>query len=268
MEEIEVSEDAPLQVHRDEGVLVLTLNRPHRRNALSIELYQLLVDELEIAAADPEVRVVVLTGAGPSFCTGGDVKRMADPNARRGTFEERVERLRARTRIVELLHGMDKPSIAMMRGFAVGAGMSLALACDLRFGDPSTTMRTGFLLVGLSGDFGGHYFLPRIVGPAKAKELYLLSSTLGAEECLRLGLLNRLCEPQRLHEDVMAAARTMSSWSAVALAHVKRNLETGASADLEHVLNEESWRHVQCTETSEHGEALRALTKRSVAAKA
>lgn len=246
----------------ENGVLQLTLNRPEKRNALSFEMYDALLAALESAATDAAVRCVVLTGAGGSFCAGGDVGRMSGGQVQELTFDEKVARLRGRTRIVELLHTMAKPSVAMMRGPAVGAGLSLALACDVRVGDPSTFVKTGFLQVGLSGDFGGHYFLARAVGPARARELYLLPDRVEAADCLRLGVLNRLTAPERLQEDVAAIARAWANASAPALAHIKHNLEFAALQPLSRVLDEEAWRHVRCTETPEHKAAASAFSQR------
>lgn len=250
-----------------DGVLQLTLNRPAKRNALSAELYDALLAALSAASTDPAVRCIVLTGAGNSFCAGGDVGRMADtaaPGADAApTFEDRVARLRRRTRIVELLHTMEKPSIAMLRGPAVGAGLSLALACDLRLGDASASMKTGFLQAGLPGDFGGHYFLARVVGAAKASELYLLSETLDAATCLHLGLLNRLVEAERLQDHVESIARAWAAASGPALAHIKRNLAFAGGRTLVEVLDEEAWRHVRCVDTPEHRTAVARLARRA-----
>ena len=154
-----------LIVRLEAGVLWLTLNRPDRRNALSPALYEALRDALEAAGRDPAVGAVVLAGAGGAFCAGGDMDRMRrQAESAPPSPAQRIAAMRGRTRIVEYLHGMPKPAIAMIRGAAVGAGLSLALACDLRYGDASARLRTGFIGAGVPGDFGGHYFLPRIVG--------------------------------------------------------------------------------------------------------
>ena len=256
------SAGVPLLERLDRGVLTLTLNRPDRLNALSPELYDALVAALDRAAVDHDVGALVLTGAGRAFCAGGDVRRMADGGADALSFEQRVERLRRRTRLVELLHNMDKPSIGMLRGAAVGAGLSIALACDLRYGDDSVRMRTGFLQIASSGDFGGHWLLPRIVGPAKARELYLTSPLLDATRCRELGLLNRLCAPAELEPAVMEVARGWAEGPRTALVYLKRNLEIGTRGTLAEVLDAESWRHVRCTDTADHREAVRAYVEK------
>ncbi len=248
------------------GVLWLMLNRPDRRNALSLTLYDALLRTLTAAETDTAVGAVVLMGAGASFCAGGDVARM---NQRSATDAppapppaERVADLRRRTRIAERLHGMPKPTIAMIRGAAVGAGLSLALACDLRYGDASAKLRTGFLNVGLPGDFGGHYFLPRIVGPAKARELYLRSPMLTADQALDLGLLNAVFAPECLESEVTGIARALAAGPRPALAHVKANLNDGLALTLSEMLDHECARHIECVDSADHKEAVRAFVEK------
>ena len=254
-----------LRIAREGAVLVLTLNRPQRHNALSLPLYEALLAALEEAEHSAAVRAVVLTGEGRSFCAGGDVQRMAAGQAQIQDEAGQTAALRRRTGIVERLHAMPKPTIAMLRGHAIGAGLSLALACDLRYGDRSARLRTGFLPLGLPGDFGGHYFLPRIVGPAKARELYLLSPTLGADEALGLGLLNGVFEADELRDQVMARARELAGRSSFAIRHLKQNLMRGAMADLSQMLDDEAWRHVACTRSDEHRQAVQALKSQTKA---
>jgi 2-(1,2-epoxy-1,2-dihydrophenyl)acetyl-CoA isomerase len=255
------TQDALLRQQRD-GVLVLTLNRPERRNALSPQLYEALQENLIAAAADPAVGAVVLTGAGQAFCAGGDVARMAGGAPVALSFEERVQGVRRRTGICELLHTMDKPTIAMIRGAAVGAGFSLALACDLRYADHSARLRTGFVNVGLPGDFGGHYFLPRLVGMAKARELYLTSPMLDSAAAMELGLLNRVLDAQALEAAVMQVACDLASGPRTAIAYMKRNLNDALEMPLHALLDQECWRHVRCTETEDHREATRAFVEK------
>src|SRR5690606_21045316 len=140
-------------------------NRPNKKNALTHEMYARFYDVLFDAINDASVGCVVLTGAGTDFCAGGDIGRMSQSND--ASKAEKTAAMRKRVRVVELLHNSSKPTIAMIRGVAVGAGMSLALACDLRYSDDSLKMRTGFIGIGLPGDYGIHHFLPRIVGEAK-----------------------------------------------------------------------------------------------------
>jgi len=245
-----------------DGVLLLTINRPERRNAMSPEIYNALLASLNNAAHDKDIGAIVLTGAGTAFSAGGDVARMAGATAEELTYEQKITRLRTRARISELLHTMDKPTIAMIRGPAVGAGLSIAMACDLRFADTSARLGTAFLNVGLSGDFGGHYFLPKLVGMAKARELYLTTPILDARESLAIGLLNQVVEPDELEPKVMAIARKLAQGPRTAMAYMKQNLNNALHASLAEVIDGESWRHIRCTETPDHKEATQAYMEK------
>ncbi|MBB1092367.1 enoyl-CoA hydratase/isomerase family protein, partial [Rhodopseudomonas palustris] len=156
----------------DQGLLTITMNRPDRRNALNQELIRGLVDAARRAADDPEVRAVLLKGAGGTFCVGGDVKSMAAAGAP-VPLEAKVANLRRGMEVSRILHQMPKPVVAQIDGAAAGAGLSIALACDLRVAGASAKITTAFAKVGLSGDFGGTYFLTHLIGAAKARELYL-----------------------------------------------------------------------------------------------
>lgn len=245
-----------------DGVLVLTINRPERRNAMSPEIYAAMLDALTRAIDDKDIGSVVLTGAGSAFSAGGDVARMAGATAEELSYEQKIARLRGRARISEILHTMDKPTIAMIRGPAVGAGLSIAMACDMRFADTSARLGTAFLNVGLSGDFGGHYFLPRLVGMAKARELYLTTPILNAQESLAIGLLNQVVEPDALEPTVLSIARKLAQGPRTAMAYMKQNLNNALHASLAEVIDGESWRHIRCTETADHKEATQAYVEK------
>jgi len=245
-----------------DGVLVLTINRPERRNAMSPEIYSAMFDALSHAIDDKDIGAIVLTGAGTAFSAGGDVARMAGATAEELSYEQKVARLRTRTRISEMLHTMDKPTIAMIRGPAVGAGLSIAMACDMRFADTSARLGTAFLNVGLSGDFGGHYFLPKLVGMAKARELYLTTPILSAQESMSIGLLNQVVEPDELEPKVMSIAQKLAQGPRTAMAYMKQNLNNALHASLAEVIDGESWRHIRCTETPDHKEATQAYVEK------
>ena len=176
----------------DHGVFTVTLNRPETKNAFDMPAQRLMREAINEAARDPAVRVVVLTGAGPVFCAGGDVRTFGKPDPTDALaqqwgndpvwtgFEARLDRLHKSVELALALHKMSKPTIAMVRGVAAGAGMSLALACDFRIGSQTAAFMTSFVKIGASGDFGGSYFLTKLVGPAKAKELYMLGDRLDA----------------------------------------------------------------------------------------
>src|SRR5262245_13630318 len=164
-----------------DGVATLTLNRPEKLNAMSAAMLDALLEALPRVADDPSVGVVVLTGAGRGFCAGGDVRAMAEGREFAGdTLEEKASALRSQMEVSRWLHEMPKPTIAMVRGPAAGAGLSLAMACDLRIVGDSARFATAFARVGYSGDFGGSFFLTSLVGTAKARELYYTADILGA----------------------------------------------------------------------------------------
>ncbi|MGH7313417.1 MAG: enoyl-CoA hydratase-related protein, partial [Candidatus Rokuibacteriota bacterium] len=194
-----------------DGVAVLTLNRPDRLNALSPRMLQGLLEALPRLAEDPAVGALVLTGAGRAFCAGGDVKAMAEGREAEGvTLEARAQALRGRMEVSRWLHELPKPTIAMVRGAAAGAGLSLALACDLRIAGDSARFGTAFARVGYSGDFGGSFYLSTLVGTAKARELYFTADLVDAAEAHRLGLVNRVVPDARLEDETMALATRLA----------------------------------------------------------
>src|SRR5690242_3196357 len=193
-----------LQAIKD-GAAILTLNRPDRLNAMSGEMLDAMLEALPRLADDPAVGVVVLTGAGRGFCAGGDVKAMAEGREFGGTtLEEKAQALRTRMEVSRWLHEMPKPTVAMVRGAAAGAGLSLALACDLRIASDSARFATAFARVGYSGDFGGSWFLTKLVGTAKAREVYFTADIIDAPTALRLGLVNRVVADTDLEKETRA----------------------------------------------------------------
>jgi len=246
----------------DRGLLTLTLNRPERRNALNPELGLRLVEAATRAAADPDVRAVLLKGAGDTFCVGGDVKAMASGAGRDETPDRRFELLRHRVEVSRLLHDMRKPTLAMISGSAAGAGLSLALACDLRIAGKSAKLTTAFAKVGLSGDYGGTYFLTRLVGSAKARELYLTSPILMADEALALGLVTRVVPDAELEAAAQELAMSLAQGPSIALGYIKQNINTAERSTIEAVLDTEAMNHVRCTQTEDHREAAKAFVEK------
>lgn len=243
-----------------DGVAVLTLNRPERLNAMSRPMLDGLLEALPRLAEDEAVGAIVLTGAGRGFCAGGDVKAMAEGSEAGGvTLEERAQALRARMEVSRWLHEMPKPTIAMVRGAAAGAGLSLALACDLRLAGESARFGTAFARVGYSGDFGGSFFLTRLVGTAKARELYFTADLLDAREALSLGLVNRVIPDDRLEQETLALAARVAKGPRIAYRYMKRNLNAAESGSLGELLDLEAWHHSRCGMTEDHREAAKAF---------
>jgi 2-(1,2-epoxy-1,2-dihydrophenyl)acetyl-CoA isomerase len=248
------------------GVAVLTMNRPESLNALSGSMMSALRESVPRLAHDPGVRVIVLTGAGRGFCAGGDVKGMAaraDDTGPPPSLEARAHGLREGMEVSRWLHEMPKPTIAMVRGPAAGAGLSLALACDLRIASDTARFTTAFAKVGFSGDYGGSYFLPKLVGAAKARELYFTADVFNAEEALELGIVNRIVADAQLEAETMALARRLAQGPAVAYGYMKRNLNaTEAGASLEEVFDLEAWNMTRTGQTDDHKEAARAFVEK------
>jgi 2-(1,2-epoxy-1,2-dihydrophenyl)acetyl-CoA isomerase len=251
-----------LEVVKD-GVAMLTLNRPDRLNAMSLAMLDAMLEALPRLADDSAVGAVVLRGAGRAFCAGGDVKAMAEGREFGGeTLEEKASILRSRMEVSRWLHEMPKPAIAMVRGAAAGAGLSLAMACDLRIAGDSARFATAFARVGYSGDFGGSFFLTKLVGTAKARELYYTAEILGAEQALALGLVNRVVPDARLEEETVALAGRLAHGPRVALRYMKRNMNAAESGTLKDLLDLEAWHHTRCGMTEDHREAAKAFVEK------
>ena len=246
-----------------DGVAVLTLNRPERLNAMSRPMLDALLEALPRLADDASVGVIVLTGAGRGFCAGGDVKAMAEGTELGGqTMEEKAQALRSRMEASRWLHELPKPTIAMMRGPAAGAGLSLAMACDMRIASDTVRLGTAFARVGYSGDFGGSYYLTQLVGTAKARELYFTADLLDAPLALGLGLVNRVVPDARLEEETMALASRLARGPRVAYRYMKRNMNAAESASLKDMLDLEAWHHTRTGMTEDHREAARAFVEK------
>ena len=245
----------------EDGVATLTFNRPERMNALSTPIMEGLLRGLPRLADEPAVRVIVLTGAGRAFCAGGDVKSMAEGSERRSAAEATAH-LRSRMEVSRILHEMPKPTIAMINGPAAGAGLAFALACDLRIADASARLVTAFVKVGLSGDFGGTFFLTRLVGTAKARELYFTGRPVDAEEALSLGLVNRVVPGDQLANATMELARSLAQGPQVALSLMKRNMNCAESGGLAELLDTEAANMVLSARTEDHREAAKAFVEK------
>jgi 2-(1,2-epoxy-1,2-dihydrophenyl)acetyl-CoA isomerase len=247
----------------DDGVLTLTLNRPEARNAMSGSMTAALGQQLASAELDTAVKCIVLTGAGKGFCAGGDVKGMAargDGTVGDSTIDAAIHRQRVNQRATSgKLFTMPKPTIAALPGAAAGGGLALALACDLRIMASTAFLTTAFARVGLSGDYGGTYFLTQLVGAAKARELYFLSERIRAEEALRLGLTNWVCEPDDLAAKTREIALRLANGPTVAYRYMKENLNRAMAGELNDCLDLEATHHVHCGQTEDHREATKAF---------
>ena len=248
---------------REQGVLTLTMNRPEARNALSRPMIAALAAQLAAAETDAAVKCIVLTGAGKGFCAGGDVKGMAasgDGTVGNNTIDEAIHRQRINQRATAgKLFKMPKPTIAALPGAAAGAGLAIALACDLRIMASGAILTTAFARVGFPGDYGASYFLTQLVGTAKARELFFLSERVGADEALRLGLTNWVCAPEELAVKTREIALRLSSGPTVAYRYMKENLNRALGGEVDECLDLEATHQIHCGQTEDHREATKAF---------
>lgn len=244
----------------DEGVAVLTMNRPERRNAVTDVMLSALAAALVECEADREVGCVVLTGAAGAFCAGGDVKGFAARDKGEMPPQERIERQRRLQRATAgRLHAMPKPTIACVEGAAAGAGLGLALACDLRIASEPSVFVTAFARVGLSGDYGATWFLTRMLGTSKALELLWLSPRMTAAQASEAGLVNRVVPAGDALAATLEQARALATGPAVALAAIKGNVLRAVDGDLLTCMDLEVNEMVRCAETDDHAAASQAF---------
>ncbi len=253
----------------EDRVATVTLNRPHKKNSLSDALTPALREVLLELESHPDVGCVMLTGTGDAFCSGGDVSGMgggaanADEPVRKKTIDERVaELIRKQEALTLRLYELAVPTVAALPGAAAGAGFSIALACDLRVASRSAFMVTAFANIGLSGDYGASWFLNRLIGQAKAKELMYLSERVSAEECERIGLVNKVFADDAFRQEAFSYARRLAQGPGVALSRMKRNLNRGALQGLRESLAMEAEHMVMSFQTEDAGEAIRAFAEK------
>jgi len=240
---------------------VVTLNRPEARNALTWDMKAALVEMVPRLGADPAVGCLLLTGAGGAFCAGGDTKGMAR-EGKPPSPEERMRILRWEHALPEAIHRLEKPVVASLAGPAAGAGLSIALACDLRIMAESAFVTTSYARLGLSGDYGGSWFMTHLVGTAKARELYFTGDRVDAAECLRLGLANRVVPDAELEKEAMALAARIAAGPPIALRNMKDNLNRAQVQDLRSLLDIECERMVHGAQTDDYVEAVKAFQEK------
>lgn len=250
-----------------DGIAILTMNRPQARNAMSGPMNQALQKTLIEIEHDPEVKAIILTGAGKGFCAGGDVKGMAASQGgggRQVTLDEAIHSQRMNQRGTSgKLYEMPKPTIAALPGAAAGAGLGLALSCDLRVMADTAIMTSAFARVGFSGDYGGTYFLTKLVGAAKAREMYFLSDRYSAQDCLDLGLTNWVVPADELMDKAMEVATRLANGPTIAYRYMKENINRAVSGgDLEECLDLEATHHVHTGMTEDHREAAKAFVEK------
>jgi 2-(1,2-epoxy-1,2-dihydrophenyl)acetyl-CoA isomerase len=269
-----MTDDSILTQVDEHGVATVTLNRPQAKNSFTTAMQTRMIQTFHDLARDPGVRVVILTGAGDAFCTGGDVKALGaadltDPIAQKWASESvwmdaeaRFDRLNVFVRASLLLHRMGKPTIAMIRGAVAGAGVSLALACDFRIVARSAFWVTSFTRIGMSGDFGVSYFLTKLLGPSKAMEMLMLSDRVDAEQAQALGLVTRLVDDGALLTEAQAFARRLAAGPPVALRYIKENVQAALDEPLDRAIAIETRNMVRTRLTQDSKEAMTAFAEK------
>lgn len=244
----------------ENGIATLTLNRPDSLNAFSGEQQEALREALPRLGMDPSVGVIVITGAGRAFCAGGDIKSMGQRNLM--PYEARVEGIRTMHLLPQIMRTVPKVIIGMINGPAFGAGLGLAMACDLRIAARSAKFGTAFGKIGYSGDFGGSWFMTRLVGTQMARELYFLGDTFDAERAERIGLVSRVVDDADLLAETTALARRIADGPRVAYGYMKRNLHAAETEPLAAVLEMEAVHQARTSQTDDHREARTAFLEK------
>ncbi len=253
---------ADLEWSVEDGIGTILLNRPERKNAFTLEMIDEWAQVLVEARTDANVRVVVLTGAGDAFCSGVDLARY-NPDGPQPTPLERKQTLTDRIhRVAYALEDLDKPVIAAVNGVAVGAGMDMALMCDIRLASRSARFSEGYIRVGLVPGDGGCYFLPRLVGTAKALELLLTGDFVDGEEAARIGIANHVYDDDKLMDETYALARRLASSPPIAVAMIKRAAYQSARTDLRTSLDLISSHMAVVQSTEDSKEAFAAFTEK------
>ena len=259
---IDTGTDELLCAIRDR-VAIITLNRPQARNSLSDHLTPALRTMIRTCGENPEIGVLLITGAGTAFCSGGDVKGMGAHRDKKKTdmsYDEKVADLQERQRLLTgALVSVRKPTIAALPGPAAGAGLAIAMACDIRIAAASAFISTGYLRVGLSGDYGIAWLLTRLVGTSRARELMFTAEKVDAERCERIGLFNRVVPDDKLQEEAFALAKSMAEGPTLALRYMKDNLDEALLFDFATARDHEAERLVRLTTTADHREAVQAF---------
>lgn len=246
---------------KESGRVTITLNRPRALNALNGEMIAELLSALRQAAEDPEIKVLVLTGAGRAFCFGADVSefsRHKDQPAQEGT----LLLLQKSQEIIRLLTGMPKPTIAALNGFATGLGLDLALACDLRIAAERAKLAEAFISMGLVPDGGGTFLLPRLVGLARAAEMIFTGVPLSSTEAERIGLINRVVPNEQFIKVIEGLADKLVRGPSLALGLAKQALWKNLQGDLDSALKIEAQSQKLCLASTDHREAVQAFSEK------
>src|SRR6266404_2460376 len=249
-----------IQTQVAERIATLTFNRPEKLNALNSELIAGSIATLRAWSVDPGVGAIVVTGTGRAFCAGGDVSNMAKDSGH--SLEESIDGLREWQELSWLLYNIPKITIAAVNGFAMGAGLGVCLACDLRISSDQAKFGTAYAKVGYGGDFGTTWLLTYYAGAPKAKELFFLGEIIGAGEAHRLGLVNQVVEHDALRATANDIASHIAHGPLTSYRYMKANVNMASSADFKATLDREAETHMRCSMTEDHKEGVRAFMEK------
>jgi 2-(1,2-epoxy-1,2-dihydrophenyl)acetyl-CoA isomerase len=266
--------EAPILTALKDGVLAVTLNRPHRLNAFTAEMHHMLLAALKEAQRDPGVRVIVIAGAGRGFCAGYDVADGGKPapgdeiavkwadDPKWMSVENIAARLREDAEIPYLLHTMPKVTIAAVRGPAAGSGLCLAAACDIRIASDTAMFKTAFASLGRCGDPGGSYYISKLIGPSRTREFYFLDEKMDARTALARGLVNEVVGDAALDHEVARVASRLAHGPSAALGYIKQNINFAETATLTEVLTAEALANARASQTHDAKEAVQAFLEK------
>jgi len=243
----------------------ITFNRPEKLNALNETMLVHGIEQLKNYASDPDVGAIVVTGEGRAFCAGGDVTVMQSGTefGPEGTsVEAQIDILQSWHEFPLLLNTIPKPTIAIVNGAAVGGGLGVALSCDLRIASNQAKFGTAYARVGYDGDFGTTWKMTRLLGEAKAKELFFLPDIISADEALRIGMVNRVCPHTKLMTEALAVVERIASGPAVSYRYMKANVTHASTVGFAKSLNREAETHVRCSQTEDHVEGVNAFLEK------
>ncbi len=254
--------DEVILTHVENKVATLTFNRPAKLNALSRELLHQSIETLKKWGRDPDIGAIVVTGAGRAFCAGGDVSNMANDHENPLTLEQQIDGLREAQELSWHLYNLPKVTIAAVNGHAMGAGLGVCLACDLRIASENAQFGTAYAKVGFGGDFGTTWLLARYAGAPKAKELFMLGDIIDAVESHRVGLINRFVPHDHLMSEVQAIATRIAHGPLTSYRYMKANVNLAMTTDFRTMLDREAETHLRCGQTEDHQEGVRAFLEK------
>ena len=250
-----------LLIKRENDILEIMFNRPESRNAITRDMFEQMLTTLEKCKEDNELRAIFLSGKGEAFSAGGDVKDMATREDN-SSLQEKTNSLRRIMGVSELLYSLPIPTISIVNGPAAGAGFAIALACDMRVATENAKFVTAFSKIAFSGDFGGSYFLTKIIGTAKARELFYLSDTIDAKKAYELGIINNLIDTNEIGEYATSLKNKFRNLAPIAVRYMKKNLNIAEVGDLNLSLNQEALHMMICSETEDHKNAAKAFVNK------